>query len=55
MTENIYSKDLQKKKRKERKNKMQTNIIYNTDCLALKDGLIDLPKKRIAVETGTLF
>lgn len=26
---------------------MQTNIIYNTDCLALKDGLIDLPNKSI--------
>lgn len=22
----------------EKKNKMQTNIIYNTDCLALKGG-----------------
>lgn len=26
---------------------MQTNIIYNTDCLALKGGLIDLPNKSI--------
>ena len=31
----------------ERKNKMQTNIIYNTDCLALKGGIIDLPNKSI--------
>ena len=26
---------------------MQTNIIYNTDCLALKGGIIDLPNKSI--------